>query len=166
MESWEDAEAAVVFLKQSQAGRATFLPLDSLRPGGREGAQGRGRAGLGEQSVSCDPAIRPAVELALNHVVVVRDLPTARRLLRGDSRATLVTVEGEIVRSGGSVTGGSDSKARGSGLLSRAVRCASCRRRSRPQRSRSRNTMRESPRRGGESDCRRGAKALRVAAMS
>ena len=32
--TWDDAEAAVAFLKQSQSGRATFLPLDSLRPGG------------------------------------------------------------------------------------------------------------------------------------
>jgi chromosome segregation protein len=50
----------------------------------------------------------------------VRDLPTARRLLHADSRATLVTVEGDIVRPGGSITGGSDSKTRDSGLLSRA----------------------------------------------
>ncbi len=121
VESWEDAEAAVAFLKQSQAGRATFLPLDSLRPGRAvEAPKGAGVLGLASELVSFDPAIRPAVELALNHVVVVRDLPTARRLLRGDSRATLVTVEGDIVRPGGSVTGGSDSKARDSGLLSRA----------------------------------------------
>ena len=85
-----------------------------------EAPKGAGVLGLASELVSFDPAIRPAVELALNHVVVVRDLPTARRLLRGDSRATLVTVEGDIVRPGGSVTGGSDSKARDSGLLSRA----------------------------------------------
>ncbi len=119
--TWEDAEAAVAFLKQTQAGRATFLPLDSLRPGRAVATpSGPGVLGLASALVRFDPAIRPAVELALNHVIIVRDLPTARQLLRGDSRATLVTVEGDIVRPGGSVTGGSDARARDSGLLARA----------------------------------------------
>ena len=121
VEGWEDAEAAVAFLKQTQAGRATFLPLDSLRPSRAvEAPKGAGVLGLASELVSFDPAIRPAVELALNHVVIVQDLPAARRLLSRDSRATLVTVEGDIVRPGGSVTGGSDSKTRDSGLLSRS----------------------------------------------
>ncbi|MDQ1300187.1 MAG: chromosome segregation protein [Chloroflexota bacterium] len=121
VEGWEEAEAAVAFLKQTQAGRATFLPLDSLRPGRAVDApKGPGILGLASDLIHFDPRIRPAVELALNHVIVVADLATARRLLRGDSRATLVTVEGDIVRPGGSVTGGSDAKGRDSGLLSRA----------------------------------------------
>jgi chromosome segregation protein len=121
VQSWEDAEAAVAFLKQAQAGRATFLPLDSLRPGrAADAPTGPGILGLASDLVGFDPRIRPAVELALNHVIVVRDLATARRLLRSDSRTTLVTVEGDIVRSGGSVTGGSDARGRDSGLLARA----------------------------------------------
>jgi len=118
---WEDAEAAVQFLKQHQAGRATFLPLDSLRPGrASDVPRERGVVGLASELVKFDPTIRPAVELALNHTVVVEDLPTARRLLGRAGGATLVTLEGEIVRPGGSVTGGSESRARDSGLLSRA----------------------------------------------
>lgn len=118
---WEDAEAAVAFLKRGQAGRATFLPLDSLRPGRPADApRMAGVVGLASELVKFDPTIRPAVELALNRTVVVKDLPTARRLLGQAGGATLVTLEGEIVRPGGSVTGGADSRGRDSGLLARA----------------------------------------------
>lgn len=118
---WEDAEAAVDFLKRSQAGRATFLPLDSLRPGRpADVPRMAGVIGLASELVTFDPAIRPAVELALNHTVVVQDLPTARRLLGRAGGATLVTLEGEIVRPGGSVTGGAENRGRDSGLLARA----------------------------------------------
>jgi chromosome segregation protein len=118
---WQDAENAVAFLKQRQGGRATFLPLDSLRPGRPvEVPRLPGVLGLGSDLVSYDPSIRAAVDLALNHIVVLQDLPTARRLLGKDNRATLVTVDGEIVRPGGSVTGGSEGNRRDSGILSRA----------------------------------------------
>jgi chromosome segregation protein len=127
---WEDAEAAVAFLKDGRGGRATFLPLDTLRPGrASEAPRATGVLGVASELVKFDEAIRPAVELALNHVLVVHDLPTARRLLReqesGDRAArgagpTMVTVEGEIVRASGSVTGGSEDGRRDAGLLSRA----------------------------------------------
>ena len=118
---WQDAEDAVEFLKQRQAGRATFLPLDSLRPGRAvDVPRAPGVLGLASELVRFDPAIRPAVELALNHTLVVQDLPTARRLLGRASGATMVTLDGEIVRPGGSVTGGSEGKAKDSGLLARA----------------------------------------------
>ncbi len=118
---WEDAEAAVTFLKENRAGRATFLPLDSLRPG-RESDVPRaaGVVGLASRLVRYDPAIRPAVELALNHTVVVEDLAVARKLLGQVGGATLVTLEGEIVRPTGSVTGGAENRARDGGLLARS----------------------------------------------
>ena len=121
VQGWEDAEAAVAYLKRNQSGRATFLPLDSLRPGRAADVPRRaGVLGLASELVRFDPALRPAVDLALNRILVVEDLPTARRLMREDTRATLVTVEGEIVRPGGSVTGGAESNRRDSGVLSRA----------------------------------------------
>ncbi|PKO22898.1 MAG: chromosome segregation protein SMC [Chloroflexi bacterium HGW-Chloroflexi-1] len=119
--SWEDAEAAVAFLKRNQSGRATFLPLDSLRPGRAANVPRRaGVLGLASELVKFDRTIQPAVDLALNRILVVEDLPTARHLVREDTHATLVTVEGEIVRPGGSVTGGAESNRRDSGVLARA----------------------------------------------
>jgi chromosome segregation protein len=121
VEGWQDAEAAVDFLKRNQAGRATFLPLDTLRPGrASDVPRMAGVLGLASELVKYDAAIRPAVELALNHTVVVEDLPTARRLLGRAGGATLVTLDGEIVRSSGSVTGGAENRAKDSGMLSRA----------------------------------------------
>ena len=68
VEGWQDAEAAVEFLKRDHAGRATFLPLDSLRPGrASDVPRAAGVLGLASELVKFDPAIRSAVELALNH---------------------------------------------------------------------------------------------------
>jgi chromosome segregation protein len=126
MRRWEDAEAAVAFLKEQRGGRATFLPLDTLRPpGATKAPKESGVVGLASELVKFDDAIRPAVELALNRVLVVRDLTIARRLLRrptekGTGFPTMVTLEGEIVRASGSVTGGSEDSRRDAGLLSRA----------------------------------------------
>ncbi len=118
---WEDAEAAVAYLKESRAGRATFLPLDSLRPGREaEVPRAAGVVGLASRLIRFDPLIRPAVELALNHTVVVEDLAIARRLLGKAGAATLVTLDGEIVRPTGSVTGGAENRNRDSGLLARS----------------------------------------------
>ncbi len=118
---WEDAEAAVEFLKRNQAGRATFLPLDTLRPGRAvDVPKAPGVIGLASELVGFAPEVRAAVDLALNHTLVVQDLPTARRLLNRGGGATLVTLDGEIVRSSGSVTGGAESRQRDGGLLQRA----------------------------------------------
>lgn len=120
VQRWENAEAAVTFLKREQAGRATFLPLDTLRPGrATEAPRAEGVIGVASELVRFNPTIRPAVELALNHTLVVQDLPTARRLLSRAGGATLVTLDGEIVRPSGSVTGGSENRTRDGGLLAR-----------------------------------------------
>jgi len=125
VEGWQDAEAAVDYLKRNQAGRATFLPLDTLRPGRAvDVPRGPGVVGLASELVHFDPQIRPAVELALNHTIIVEDLSAARRLLGRSGGATYVTRDGEIVRPSGSVTGGSESRNRDGGVLvrSRALR--------------------------------------------
>lgn len=122
---WQDAEAAIELLKARRSGRATFLPLDTLRPGRSVDApSGAGVRGRASDLVRAAAELRPAVELALGNVVVVEDLATARRLL-GDARgrgtsATLVTLAGELVRPTGSVTGGSEADRRESGMLARS----------------------------------------------
>ncbi|MCJ7550332.1 MAG: hypothetical protein MUQ30_11700, partial [Anaerolineae bacterium] len=120
-ESWDDAQAAIQWLKHKRAGRATFLPLDALRPPRPlEIPSIPGVIGLGSDLVDYDPAYKPAVLLLLARTAIAQSLDAARRLqreLHGSFR--IVTLDGEIVRSGGSVTGGEDRNSRDPGLLSR-----------------------------------------------
>ena len=120
---WDDARTAIQWLKQHQAGRATFLPLDNLRPARPLTVpNGNGVIGVAADLVDYDdPALDPAVRLLLGRVVVVENLSAAKALhARMRSGCQIVTLEGEILRSGGSVTGGRQrQKGRGSDLLAR-----------------------------------------------
>ena len=121
VERWQDAERAIDWLKRSQGGRATFLPLETLRPSPPvKTPSGPGVVGLASDLVGSEPRLRPVVEYLLGRVVVTRDLPTARRVLDSyRERPTVVTLEGDIVRPGGSVSGGSQSARRDQGVLAR-----------------------------------------------
>jgi chromosome segregation protein len=111
--TWSNAEAAIVHLKQSGAGRATFQPLDSLsrsRSGTLETtSEGLpGVMGVAADLVSAPKAIAPVVAALLGRTLVADDLVTARAALtRLPPGWSVVTVTGEIARAGGAVTGGS-----------------------------------------------------------
>jgi chromosome segregation protein len=106
--SFAEAEAAIAYLKENHKGRATFLPLDTIRPGRAVTAPNTpGVVGLASNLVEVEKQLRPIAELTLNRTVVVDDLPTARRVfaaMKGGFQ--IVTREGELMRSGGAVTGG------------------------------------------------------------
>ena len=120
-ERWEDAQAAIEWLKRERAGRATFLPLDTLRPPDPlDVPSGAGVVGLAADLVAYDARYRPAVLLLLGRTAVARSLDAARALhrrLHGGFR--IVTLEGELVRSGGAVSGGDTRQSKGGGLLAR-----------------------------------------------
>jgi chromosome segregation protein len=117
VERWADAEAAIAFLKQSGAGRATFQPLDTLRPPRPlDPERGPGIAGIAAELVEYEPRFAPLVQSLLGRVLIVEDLATSRRLI-GRGRWTLVTLAGEITRPGGAVTGG--AAVREAGVLAR-----------------------------------------------
>ncbi|MCC9077173.1 chromosome segregation protein SMC [Litorilinea aerophila] len=120
---WGDAQRAIEYLKQSGQGRATFLPLDRLHvlppiPAPRQ----PGVLGNAAELVSYSPDVEPAVQQLLNRVWVVEDLDTARQALDSITRGprpTVVTLEGDIVRPGGAVTGGSDRSQQDHSMLAR-----------------------------------------------
>jgi chromosome segregation protein len=113
--TWADAERAIAMLKQTGAGRATFLPLDTLRaPTASNPPAGPGIVGLARDLVEYETHLKTLAESLLGRLLIVEDLPSARRTiasLPASSPWTLATLGGEVVRPGGSVTGGSNSRA-------------------------------------------------------
>ncbi len=118
------AKTAIQFLKSRSAGRATFLPLDSLRASGlghrtSDVLNDKAVRGLASELVECDPYFGKAVDYLLGRILIVETLEDATRLARRcDNGARLVTLEGELILAGGAITGGA-GKGRGSGLLKR-----------------------------------------------
>jgi len=120
VEEWRDAEEAIAELRRTGAGRATFLPLDTLRrpPDTRRPAASSRVIGVAAELVTYDPHYTVVVEQLLGRILVVADLETARNELRHLPPGwTIVTLAGEQVQSSGAVTGGAPTKE--SGVLRR-----------------------------------------------
>ena len=125
----EDAKAAISYLKQRDAGRATFLPLTAIRGDElhEKGVEKEfGFVGLGSRLVTFDPAYRNIVYNLLGRTVVVEDLDCGIAMARKYRNAfRIVTLDGQVINRGGSMTGGSVS--RSAGVLSRASELAGLR---------------------------------------
>ena len=121
VEREEDAKAAIQFLKQRDGGRATFLPLTAIRGDElRENAAGEyGFVGIASRLVRYDARYDHIFKNLLGRTVVVEDLDSGIAMARKFRNAfRIVTLDGQIINRGGSMTGGSAS--RSSGVLSRA----------------------------------------------
>lgn len=122
---WDDARDAIQWLKRQHAGRATFLPLDNLHPPKPlDVPTGHGVLGVASDLVDYDdPALQPAVALLLGRVAIAENLESARELHRQLRKRgggfQIVTLEGEILRSSGSLTGGEDRRGKRGSLLAR-----------------------------------------------
>ncbi len=122
VDSEADGKAAISYLKRTGGGRATFLPRNtiqgrSLQETGLEDC--RGFVGVASQLVTCESAYRGIVENLLARTVIVQDLDAAIRMSQKyRSRFKIVTLDGQVMNAGGSMTGGSVNK--DAGILSRA----------------------------------------------
>ena len=118
----EDAKGAIQFLKQRDGGRATFLPLtairgDELREQGVENEPGF--VGIASRLVSYDGQYDNIFKNLLGRTVVMEDLDSGIAAARKhQNRFRIVTLDGQLINRGGSMTGGSVSKS--VGVLSRA----------------------------------------------
>lgn len=119
----ETAKAGIAYLKANQLGWATFLPLDTIQ-GQRLHVQQDAAAEPGYIGLAVDLArfaadYRPAMEFLLGRVVVVENMDAATRIARKMGyKARIVTLDGDQVHPGGSLTGGSTQR-KGGNLLGR-----------------------------------------------
>ena len=112
---------AIELLRRRETGRATFLPLDTIRPMHLNSVpdQEPGYVGVADTLVTCAAAYRNIVSNLLGRTVVAETMKDAIAISRRyDHRYRIVTLDGQLVNAGGSLTGGSAAK--GSGILSRA----------------------------------------------
>jgi chromosome segregation protein len=132
VERWSDAEEAIAALKHGGQGRATFLPLDTIRPpaGDRRPPTGDGVFGIAAELVEYAERYASVIWMLLGRTLVVRDLPVARQVLATLRRSaassasgwTIVTLAGDQVSSGGAVTGGAQIREGGTLRREREVR--------------------------------------------
>lgn len=120
----EDAKIMIEYLRKNRFGRATFLPIGSVR-GRTLNAQERqllnmpGCVGLASELVRFDPKYQGVVDNLLGRTVVAENLDAGIAIQRaGKYQFRLVTIEGDVMHSGGSMTGGS-VQSRATSLLSR-----------------------------------------------
>ena len=120
----ETAKTLIDYLRANRLGRATFLPMRAVRSkllSDRERQVLRlpGCIGVASELIDCDPAYRPIVENLLGRTVIATDLDAGIPIMRAGNHAfRLVTLAGDVMHSGGSMTGGS-TQSRGASLLSR-----------------------------------------------
>ena len=122
--SAEDGRACIEYLRRTDGGRATFLPLDNIRPASlRESGldRERGCCGTADTLVQFDETYGAVVRSLLARTVVCENMDAALALARSRGhRFRIVTLDGQIIQPGGAMTGGSAS--RGTGALARAGR--------------------------------------------
>lgn len=108
VERWRHAESAIAHLKQA-GGRAVFFVLEAMRDARPVQLQPEsGVVGVAARLVDCPPRYRPVVDALLGRVIVVSDLEVAHRILRR-GLGSVVTVDGELLRPIGAISGGSAS---------------------------------------------------------
>ena len=119
-----DAKQLVEYLRRNQLGRVTFLPMNAVRTRTlndteRNWAQGAGILGVASECVECQPQYRDIVRNLLGRTVLVEDMDTGLALARKSQQSIrIVTLQGDMMNVGGSITGGS-VQARAGGLFSR-----------------------------------------------
>ncbi len=120
------ASRLINYLKENRAGRATFLPIDTIRGRKLESSivsqieKMPGYLGLASDLVTVDSSLRPILESLLGRIVVANDLKDATAMAKKSQyNCRFVTLEGDVVNPGGSLTGGFNRKGN-SGVLGRS----------------------------------------------
>lgn len=117
------AKAAIQWLKEHRLGRTTFQPITMMRPYTQRQEihvlkRERGVVGVASELVQCSSKYRPVIDSILGRVLIIETLDDGFRLGKSQGWSRLVTLDGEVIHSGGAVTGGTNNK-QGNGILQR-----------------------------------------------
>jgi len=121
VDAQNDGRSCIELLKRNDAGRATFLPLDTIRGSVMRDApvNDPGFVGVAFDLARFDPKYEQIFANLLGRTVIAETLGDAVRLSKNSAnRLRIVTLDGQMIHAGGSMTGGSAAK--GTGILSRA----------------------------------------------
>lgn len=115
------AKEAIAYLKRTNQGRATFLPLTTVNGNETDVSAISGMKGfvsLASRLIRCDEKYRGIVKNLLGRTVVATDIDSANELARKmNFKARFITLDGQLINAGGSFTGGQTLK--NSGILTR-----------------------------------------------
>lgn len=121
----QNAMKAIQYLKQTRAGRATFLPLNVIKPRQISSADAHQASsiesfvGIAANLVTFDAKYQNIVGNLLGNIIIAKDLAGANKIAKQvNYRYRIVTLEGDVVSPGGSMSGGS-LKQKSNSLLSR-----------------------------------------------
>lgn len=125
VEHEDDAKKAIQYLKEKKIGRATFLPLTTIRPRHMPKAvlskltEIEGFLGTAASLVGYHPKIAPAISNILGHILVARDVHAGSLIANVvQYKYRVVTLEGDVFHAGGSLTGGARKKNQDTSLIS------------------------------------------------
>ncbi len=113
----QDAADLIRILKERHLGRVTFLPIENIKPRSIErntlsdAKRQAGFIGVASDLVECDKEIRDIIENLLGKIIICDDMDSARTIARAVSHSVkVITLSGDSVNPGGSLTGGSIRK--------------------------------------------------------
>jgi chromosome segregation protein len=115
-ENSDTAKQAMQFLKNERLGRATFLPLNTIKPFKRREsdltiAELPGSLGFAADLVHCEPRYREVIEFLLGRTIIAENIDIALIIAKKSGFSIkIVTLDGEVLNPGGSMTGGSTNK--------------------------------------------------------
>lgn len=126
----DEAKRLIEYLKDKKLGRATFLPLSTIkeRTLSSIGILQRQNGFIGSASslVKCKEEFKKAIDFALGNVIIAEDMNTALRIAKVINYSNrIVTLSGDVVNVGGSLTGGS-TYAKVSNIISRKREINTC----------------------------------------
>lgn len=118
----EEAKIAINYLKKNNLGRATFLPISSIKPRDIKNSDAESCSGYidtADSLVNCDDKYRDIIKNLLSSTVIADNIDNAIKMGKKCShKFRIVTLGGDVIQAGGAMTGGSVAKSLGS--LSRA----------------------------------------------